>query len=203
MTQAQIQIDRIPAETIGVPIRSTAPALHHSMSEKAKKIMLDAMQGRRTPKERKDPQAEYEGGFYQLKGGGYGFPAIGFKQATVSAARFYPKNVSMTSLRQALFFRGEVGEDGQVLVRIDGEPEMSEFPVSVGQGTDLRYRPMFREWAATLEITYVMSMLTRESVVSLVDAGGLGVGIGDWRIERNGTFGTYCVDQTRDVEVLS
>lgn len=203
MTEVQIQIDRIPAETISVPIVSTAPMLMNRMSEKAKKMMLDAMQGRKTPKERKDPDAEYKAALYELKGGGYGFPSTGFKQATVGAARFYGKNVTMTGLRQALFFRGEPGDDGQLMVRIEGEPTMSEFAVTVGQrGKDLRYRPMFTEWSAVLEVTYVASALTRESVVSLIDAGGLGVGIGDWRPERNGTFGTYCVDQTRRVETI-
>lgn len=202
MTDAQIEISPIPAETIAVPIRGTAPLIMHRFSEKARKALLDAMQGRRSPKEAKNPEAEYQAALYHLKGGGYGFPATGFKQATIGAARFYPKNVTMTALRQALFFRGEPGDDGQLMVGIDGEPVMSEQVVRVGQGTDLRYRPIFNEWTAVLEVTYVTSALTRASVVSLIDAGGLGVGIGDWRPERNGTMGTYSVDMSRTVEVL-
>jgi hypothetical protein len=46
-------------------------------------------------------------------------------------------------------------------------------------------------------------MLTRESVLSLVEAGGMGVGIGEWRPERKGDFGTYAIDETRDVEVVA
>jgi hypothetical protein len=109
----------------------------------------------------------------------------------------------MTGLRQYLFFRGEPGDDGQLMVRIEGEPVMREDVVRVGQGTDLRYRPQFTDWSAVLQVTFVRSALTRESVVSLVDAGGMGVGVGEWRPEKRGDFGTYEVDQTRDVEVLS
>lgn len=203
MTDAQVAIDKIAAETIKVPIIGTAPLIVHRFSEKAKRQMLDNMQGRKSPKEPKDPKAEYEAAFYEMRDGGYGFPVIAFKAATVSAARFYGKNVTMTSLRQFLFFRGEPGTDGQQLARIEGIPEMREDVVTVGQGGhDLRYRPQFTEWQTDLTVTYVTSALTRASVLSLIDAGGLGVGVGEWRPEKKGDFGTYAIDQEREVEVL-
>ena len=197
-----IQIDRIGSETIRVPILGTSPLIVHRFSEKAKKQMLDAMQGRKTPKKAKDPDAEYEAAFYRLKDGSYGFPANGFKQATVRGTKFYGKQLPMTEARQIMFFRGEVGADGLQLVRIDGAPHMREDVVRVQRGTDLRYRPEFPEWTTTVEVTYVTSALTRESILSLIDAGGLGTGIGEWRPEKNGDFGTYRVDPTRDVEVI-
>lgn len=201
---AQIAIDRIAAETIEVPILGTSPLIVHRFSEKAKREMLDNMQGRKRPKESKDPDAEYDAAFYRLRDGSPGFPASAFKQATVGGARFYGKNVSMTALKQFLFIRGEVGDDGRGLVRIDGEPHMREDVVRVGRGgTDLRYRPEFLEWATTLTVTYVLSALTRSSVLSLIDAGGLGVGVGEWRPERDGDFGCYRVDPDRTVEVIS
>ena len=199
----QVVIDQIAAETLSVPIVGTAPLIVHKFSEKAKRQMLDNMQGRKTPKVAKDPQAEYEAAFYRLKDGGYGFPAIAFKAATVSASRFYGKSVTMTSLRQFVFVNGEPSEDGQQMVRIDGEPIMREDVVRVGMGgTDLRYRPQFTEWSTVLQVTYVTSALTRDSLLSLIDAGGLGVGVGEWRPEKKGDFGTYRIDPTRDVEVL-
>jgi hypothetical protein len=39
-------------------------------------------------------------------------------------------------------------------------------------------------------------------VLSLIDAGGLGSGVGDWRPEKSGDFGTYMVDPDREVEVI-
>jgi hypothetical protein len=200
---AIVQIDRIAAETISVPIVGTTPLIVHRFSEKAKKAMLDAMQGRKSPKQPKDPHAEYEAAYYRLKDGSPGFPSIAFKAATIGGARFY-SGVTMTALKQFLFFGGEVGDDGRALTRIDGEAQMREDVVTVGRGgTDLRYRPEFREWSAVLEVTYVTSALTRGSVLSLIDAGGMGVGVGEWRPERDGDFGTYKIDPTREVEVLS
>ncbi|WP_084963284.1 hypothetical protein [Thermoactinospora rubra] len=199
---ATVEIDRIAAETIRVPIVGTTPLIMHKFSEKAKRQMLDNMQGRKSPKEPKDPLAEYEAAFYRLKDGSPGFPSIAFKAATVGGARFY-SGVTMTALKQFIFFRGEVGDDGRALTRIEGEAQMREDVVTVGRGgTDLRYRPEFREWRAVLEVTYVTSALTRGSVLSLIDAGGMGVGVGEWRPERDGDFGCYQVDPTKEVEVI-
>jgi hypothetical protein len=202
MTEPIIQIDRIPAETLRVPIVGTAPLIVHAFSAKARRRMLDEMQGRKAPKEPKDPQAEYEAAFYRLKDGGYGFPVIAFKAATIGAARFYGKNVTMTALKQFMFFTGEPGGNGQQMARIAGEPRMREDPVTVGRGRDLRYRPEFPEWSTVLEVTYAISALTQGSVLSLIDAGGMGVGVGEWRPEKDGSFGTYRIDPTREVEVI-
>lgn len=204
-TAAQVQIDRIATETLLVPIVGVTPLIVHRFSEKAKRQMLDNMQGRKAPKEVKDPTAEYESAFYYLKDEEtFGFPVLAFKAATIGGARFYPRNaITMTALKQFVFFRGEAGSDGQSMARIDGEPRMREDVVRVGRGgTDLRYRPQFDEWATTLEVIYVPSALTRGSVLSLIDAGGLGVGVGEWRPEKDGDFGTYRIDPSRDVEVV-
>lgn len=199
-----VVIDPIDSETLTVPIIGTAPLIMHAWSEKAKRQMLDAMQGRKTPKQAKDPNAEYEAAFYRTKDGGYGFPVLAFKAATVEASRFYGKTVTKVGLRQTLFFTGEYSPTaGQSLVAITGEPQMREDVVRVGiSGTDLRYRPEFPEWSTQLTVTYVKSSLTRDSVLSLIDAGGLGTGIGEWRPEKDGDFGTYRVDPTRTVEVI-
>jgi hypothetical protein len=205
MTDAQISITRIGTETLRVPLVGTSPLIVHKFSEKAKRQMLDAMQGRKSPKEPKDPEAEYQAAFYRLDDDQPGFPVIAFKAATVGAARFFDKSVTMTGLRQFMFFDGELSKrDGQKLARITGQPRMREDAVTVGvSGRDLRYRPEFVEWTTTLDVIYVKSMLTRDSVLSLIEAGGLGVGVGEWRPEKRGDFGTYAIDSTREVEVVS
>src|SRR3954470_9880060 len=92
MPDGQIVISRIATETIRVPIVGSSPLITHKFSEKAKRTMLDAMQGRKTPKEPKDPEREYRDAAYRLDDEGYGIPCIAFKSATVSAARFFGKS---------------------------------------------------------------------------------------------------------------
>lgn len=203
-TSQQVAISRINTETLLVPVIGTAPLIVHRFSEKAKRTMLDAMQGRKSPKSAKDPESDYNESMYRLDNNQPGFPALAFKAATVGGARFFGKSVTMTSLRQSMFFDGELSKaDGVKLVAITGEPGMREDVVRVGNGgTDLRYRAEFPEWSTTLTVIYVASMLTRDSVLSLIEAGGMGVGVGEWRPERRGDFGTFIVDPSREVEVL-
>ncbi len=112
----------------------------------------------------------------------------------------------MTTLRQFIFMRGEISpSDPQALVEIIGEPKMREDVVRLGgpsRSADLRYRPEFPEWSTVLEVTYVKSSLSRASLLSLVDAGGMGIGVGEWRPEKRGEFGTYQIDSAREIEVL-
>jgi hypothetical protein len=208
-----MQIDELDAETLRIPVIGTSPLITHNWSEKAKRMMLEKQQGRKNPKENRDPQAEFESSKYRIyvpkaKGGkpveACGVPVVAFKSATTSAARFYDKSVSMVSLRQFMFFKGVVTKaDAQELFQIVGEPEMREDMVTVGiSGTDLRYRACFYEWSTTLQITYVKSCISQGSVLSLVDAGGFGVGVGEWRPEKNGQMGCYTIDRSRDIEVL-
>lgn len=204
---AAIQIDKIGAQTIKVPIIGTAPLIVHNWSEKAKRQMLDAQQGRKKVKEIRDPQADYESSLYRIATEDgidhYGFPVLAFKAATIGGARFYDKSVTMTMLRQCMFFKGVVTKaDPAQLVKINGEPHMREDVVRIGQGTDLRYRGEFSQWSADLVITFVTSSLSQGSVLSLIDAGGMGVGVGEWRPQRSGEYGTYMVDTSKPIEVL-
>jgi hypothetical protein len=198
-----LEITRLQTEIMYVPVIGTAPLLVHRFSEKAKLQMLNAMQGIKKVKENKDPKAEYEAAFYRFVDGRFGFPAIGFKDCAVSAARFY-NGVTMVLLRQVLFVNGELGVDGQQLIEIEGDAAiMREDVVRVGMGgTDLRYRPQFTNWQATLKVRYIKSQLSKESVLSLLDAGGMGVGVGEWRPEKGGDMGTFTIDENRELVIV-
>ena len=205
-----IQIHKLDSETLHVPIVGTAPLIVHNFGEKARREILDRQQGKKKVKVSRDPQAEYESAFYKIAsddGDRYGFPVTGFKEATAGAARFYDKSVSITALRQFLFFKGIVTKlDRQMLVEIFGEPEMQEDVVRLSgpsRSADLRYRPVFHDWSATLNVSYFKPSIDRTSVLSLIDAGGMAIGVGEWRPERKGVCGTYRIDPDKEIEVES
>ena len=194
MTTTAISLQRIRREVAEIEIRGTAPLIVHRWSEKARQMMLDAQQGRKSPKEPKDPQADFESSMYRFEDGGHGFPIMAFKSATVKGgARVFGKAVKMTELRQVFTFLADgVGVDGTQLARIIApDPFMREDMVRVGMGTaDIRYRAEYRDWSALLRIEFVPSVIDLSSVVALVDAGGTN-GVGEWRPEKSGSFGTY------------
>lgn len=191
---ATIKLARIQREIAEIEVRGTAPLIVHRWSEKARQMMLDAQQGKKNPKQPKDPVSDFESTMYRFEDGGHGFPIMAFKSATVKGgARVFGKAVKMTELRQLCTFLADgIGVDGTQLSRlISDEPIMREDMVRVGMGTaDIRYRAEYRNWSAVLRIEYVPSVIDLSSVVALVDAGGTN-GIGEWRPEKSGSYGTY------------
>lgn len=199
-----VSIQPIQRERVLIPIMGIAPLIVHNWSEKAKRQMLDAMQGKKKVREIKDPEADYQSSFYRTDTG-FGFPALAFKDATVKGGgRLFGKNARMTELRACLYVRGLPSADKtQLLTPIVGEPRLREDVVRVGiNGTDLRYRGEFLEWSTLLDVTYVTTSLSLDSVLSLVDAGGMAIGVGEWRPEKSGQNGTYEIDRTREIEVM-
>lgn len=195
METASIRLQPIERRTAHVEIVGTSPLIVHRWTEKAKEMMLDSQQGRKSPKQPKNPVADYEGSMYRFVDGGHGFPTLGFKAATVTGAgRTYGKSVKMTELRIALSFIVDgVGVGGDALTRITGEPSMREDMVRVGMGTaDLRYRAQYVDWGAVLTIEYMPHLIDMDTVVALVMAGGNN-GVGEWRPEKDGVYGTYTV----------
>ena len=191
---AMITLEPLRKEILEVRIEGVTPLIVHQWSEKAKRQMLEAMQGIKTPKQPKDPAAEYEASLYRTTDGQYGFPAIGFKAATVSGARAFKGAVTMAALRPMLYFYPDENVSGLVLIA--GEPHMREDVVTVGmKGKDLRYRGEFPEWSATLRVEFSPHLIDRKSVIALIAEGGNN-GVGEWRPEKGGINGVYEVVTT-------
>lgn len=169
---------RVEAHVVG-----TAPLICHRWSEKAKKQMLDKQMQRATKgREAKDPERDYRDSLYLHPDGGYGFPAVAFKAAMVRAGKY--QGMVMTDLRGAFHVLGE-------LVAIEGEPSMREDMVRVSKTSDIRYRGQFVEWDATIPIQYNASVVSAEQLAALLTVAGFSVGVGEWRPEKNGQYGTF------------
>lgn len=204
---ARLTIAPIQTEILAIDIVGTAPLIVSRFSEKAKAQMLAAQQGKKRQPERRDPHREYLASLYRagVEPGSdkvrFGLPAMAFKMATIGAGRFYGKQIKMTELRQFMTFYGiPVPTEAGRMVVLTGKPQMREDYVrlaGVNHPADLRYRGCFYRWSATLLVGYTKNLLDRDSVVSLIEAGGLGVGVGEWRPERNGEFGTFRVADHR------
>ena len=198
-----VPLYELQTQTIEVPVVELSPLLMHKFSEKAKKAIEDKQQQKAAKaREAKDPEAEFRGAMYLMPGAAadsdhpdVGFPASGFKNAIVSACRFVD-GIPMTRVRGALFILA----DAAGLVRINyGEVRMREDAVRVGgkgKGTgtlDLRYRPEFLDWSATLRVQYNAAVISPEQIVNLINIAGFSIGIGDYRPERDGENGRFTV----------
>ena len=126
-------------------------------------------------------------------GAKFGFPVMSFKLAGNSAAYRMGWVKNQMALRGAYFLNSEYGE----LTAIEGDaPKIREDTVKVGMGsTDIRYRPIFKHWFCDLTLTINTGFgMTFDDLINVINAGGAGVGVGEWRPEKDGIYGRYHVE---------
>lgn len=188
----QIIIPPIEIKQYSIRIVGDTPLIVHAWSEKARKEMLDKQMGKaRGKKEPKNPQQDYENSFHRLPDGRPGFPSIGFKAAAVSAA-------SQIEGLTKVFLRGAFHTVGELTV-IEGEPRMREDMVKIAMGTaDIRFRPEFPEWSTNLQVRLNARSLTLEQLIHLFNQAGFSVGVGEWRPEKDGSYGMFHVESVNE-----
>lgn len=219
-----IEIRPLKVAEASVIIVGDTPLIMHAWSNKAKRMMLEAQQGKAKGKKKpaKNPVDDFIQAAYWIEGkpeyaddaseeectaafeaaieagARFGFPAAAIKQAAQSAAYRLGWVKNQMGLRGAFFIRpdSERDESGLGLVEIHSDPPvMREDMVRVGMGTaDLRYRPQFNNWWAELKLTYNASGdISLESIINAINAGGYVCGLGEWRPERDGSYGQFHV----------
>lgn len=217
-TQEIIEIKPIELNKVSIEIVGDTPLIMHAWSVKAKLMMLEAQQGKAKGKKKeiRRPADDFVQSLYWLteppvysdkatdaeimeafdaaiaNGARFGFPVTGFKQAAISAAYRSGWSKDKVSLRGAFFIEDDV--DGFVEIRSDA-PIMREDMVRIGMGTaDLRYRGEFRNWSATLNISYnANGQYSLENILNMINAGGYLCGVGEWRPEKDGQYGMFHV----------
>jgi hypothetical protein len=186
--EVQVDLKKINIQRAEIRVEGDSPLIVHAWSHKAIEMMLDKqMKKAKTAKTAKDPEQDYKDCFYYTPDGKFGFPSIAFKAAAVSAGGRFSDGLKMTELRGSFFIDGE-------MVEIFGEPSKRRDMVRVGMGTaDVRFRPEFRQWSAILPIKYNADKISIEQIVNLFNLAGFGVGVGEWRPEKDGQFGMFHV----------
>ena len=208
-----LEIKRVP-----VHIEGDTPLIMHAWSDKAKQMMLDAQMGKAKGKQKpkKSPAEDFIESMYWLEGkpeiadsmseeekmaafcaaiengARFGFPVTAFKQSAISAAYRLGWSKDKVSLRGAFFIESDA--DGMIEIK-SAPPIMREDMVRVGMGTaDIRYRGQFNNWSADLVISYnANGPYSLETIINILNAGGYTNGVGEWRPEKDGQYGTFHV----------
>lgn len=216
---AVVEIKPIEVVETTVRIYGDTPLIMHAWSQKAKREMLDAQMGKKKGKQKepKNPMFDFVESIYWLdekppitndmsvedsekafaefmqnNNPRFGFPATAFKQAAISSAYRMGWSKDKMSIRGAFYIQGD--ENGMVEIHSDA-PILREDMVKIGMGTaDLRYRGEFRNWYADLNLSYNRNgNYDLNSIVNMINAGGYICGVGEWRPERDGTYGMFHV----------
>lgn len=190
-----IEIPAIKLQQMIVTIEGQTPLIVHRFGEQARQQIEDKQQKKaKTAKEARDPHAEFLDSLYTIEKGKYGFPAAGVKKALVYAGgRFADEQ--MTVLRGVINIMSD-------LIEIRGsEPRMRSDTVKLNGGkvSSIAYRPMFTPWEMDVPVVFNASMMSEAQVLNLFQIAGFAIGIGDWRPEKNGTFGQFTIKNAQTV----
>lgn len=190
---AVAELQKINVETAAVNIRGLSPLIMHRWSEKARKEMLDKQMKKTVKKEPKSPEEQFAASIYRLDDNRLGFPADAFKKAMIRGAKLI--GLTMTDARTSFFVHGEYCQrDDRELVEIKGDLQPREDMVRLnGSTADIRFRGQVLGWSATLSVSYNASVTSFDQLVNMLEAAGYGVGVGEWRPEKDGTFGRFQV----------
>jgi hypothetical protein len=189
-----VNLKRIARTRITIRIKGDI-LVTHAWSAKALREMLQSQQMTKEEKklakgnrEKKDPEADFQGARY-VRGGKDCFPTNGIKKAMVEAG--YQLGIPKNTIRRGVRIVGD-------FVEIKSQkPVMREDAVRVGpfnnRTADLRYRPQYNDWHMDLEIIFRNDVFSADNIAALLENAGWG-GIGEWRPERDGQFGTFEVE---------
>ncbi len=171
----KVTIARVEPKIVQIPIVGVTPLLVCAWSTKAMQQMLDKQMKKGTRgKEAKNPEADYKASLYTSTEGWTGIPAGGVKGALVNACRAVD-GLPMTLAKRMVFVM-EQGRtaDGLGLVRIHGEHQLHRAMVRIDNGgtADIRFRAIYPEWSALLEIQFLASVISSEQVCNLVELAG-------------------------------
>ena len=188
----QIVIEQPNILSVGLEVSGTADLIQNRFSQKSVEQMLRKHMGISVQRESKKPREVLEDATVYNVEGKVAMPPTGFKLAMISAASQL-KGLKKTQLRTALFVEG----NSVVIKYREMVPRMDITRTSgIGRVPDVRFRPSFQDWTARLIIQF-SDVLTVQTVVDLLNRAGQ-VGVGEWRPEKNGTFGTFRV--TRHID---
>ena len=179
--------------TVTFLIEGSAPLVVERFSKKAE-LMAKMAEGSsaKNKKERsaRDYDKEAEEARYRAAEGWEGMNAAAFRAAMISACRLVGFKMTLAKLSTFIEADGFDKLDGVPLVRIYGNSHTYTAHTRNATGVvDVRSRPMYRNWAAKLNVRYDMDQFKMADVLNLVSRVGMQVGIGAGRPDSKASAG--------------
>ena len=190
-----VDILQVETKTIHVCVLGKTPLIFNRLSEKARHELLFPSRKKNTAEKattlKHDPLGEFRASLHSTRNDDdptlITLPATAFKGATRSAAIDLP-GATKAQIGRLVYVEREH-------IHIYGVPKLHMSVIrmkDMNRTPDIRSRAILPEWAAFLSINYVTPMLTQKTVMHLLAAAGMFIGVGDWRPEKgSGNFGRF------------
>lgn len=182
-----VKMERIPIQTLKLQLVSTSPLLQHKLNDITDRTKLS------------DDESFLRCLYHTYHSTDakpvYGLPASAFNRAIESARRFYK---GAGKLAGDAFWKGAI----RIVADPAGMVPFATFTppvINVGQGRNQTgsvvrtVRAFFEKWEATLVVQFNEAILSPEIIVNQIEHAGFHVGVGAYRPEKGGTYGTFSV----------
>jgi hypothetical protein len=187
-TAASIIIEQPKTLMVALEIAGDA-LLQNNFSQKAIEEMLKKHMGISSQREKKIPSQCVENATIRNINGVICLPPTAIKKAMLTASAgikvFEKKKKQLMTM---LYVKG-----GSVPITYGSMVPQMDLVRTAGMGRtpDVRFRPRFENWKARLILEF-SDTLAVQTVVDLLNRAG-SVGVGEWRPEKSGTYGTFRV----------
>lgn len=194
-----VNIPKPDLVSVRASITGIAPGLLlNPFGQKAEAQLLASMQKKVAKNARgdKDPAAEYRSRLEEVtvSDGVYWTNILSFKAAMLRGSMSIDK-LKMTTVRAGLFVIPDDVEGGFPRAHLHGVAEpFSTHVKNQGGAPDYRTRVLLSSWKYQLDMQVNLTLLSIDQVAAMLVNAGAGVGIGDWRPEKNGVHGRWIVE---------
>lgn len=167
-------------------IEGTSPLVIARFSKKMEMMdkMAEGKTARKSARTARDYAQEMEDAKHIATPGGWeGIHAAGLRKACIDACRLADYKMTMAKLALHVMADG-LNQDGEPIIRIYGAAEMCTARTrnsGASASTDIRSRPMYREWSCRVRYQYDADIFTAADVANLLSRVGLQCGIGEGR----------------------
>lgn len=176
-----------------VRIKGVSPYVQHRFYNKGDIIAAQQAGSQAKSKKVREPKNFddlYRKAMHISREGWCGIPAGGLRNAMISACRTVGYKMTHAKLGAMVLADGFDADDGTPLVRIDGEPRQHFAHARNDNGSvDIRCRPMWEEWGATVRIRFDAGMFSETDIVNLMMRVGMQVGVGEGRPDSRDSAG--------------
>lgn len=187
-------------KTVNVAIHGVTPLLIHRFSENSEQ----AKKTRRVEVTSRDPREEATKNAYIAADGTFYFNAFAIAGAMGNAGSSHKSTGSRKSLRYVVPSAVRMTTDTVTIMNCDGPAkdfEVDSRPVTIPatKGRIMRHRPRFDNWGAEFTLTVDDDLLSLDMAHQLLNEAGTSIGIGDFRPEKRGPFGTFRVTKFEEL----
>lgn len=185
-------------KTYNVKITGTTALLQNRFDEKAEASLGKST--RTVVRKKETPRKAAERACYKTKEGEYYMPAACITRMLSEAGSNHKLTGSRKSAKYAVYAAVFLPAETLTILNGDGATPAAEFEVDsrpvvirVTGGRFMRHRPRFDEWSIAFTARINDDVLPPDFVHQLMSEGGQQIGIGDFRPQCRGPFGTFNV----------